>query len=179
MKKQKKPKSRRPQNASLIRKYNPRIRQEYLDQDYLDKLNPEEMAWLAKFMSEWNGASFNHDETDIDQSDEGYKASNDRNNQRNRDLYGMLKNKADKVGGANRRLVSYESLIPEIEEELSKGMSTDNVENAYINYLDSKQVEQFLMEYDVAMASFKETLFEVLEPGHDATNNSNDGTQNL
>ena len=39
-------------NPNLNKKYNTKIRQLYMDQDYLEKLNPKELAWYDKFLKE-------------------------------------------------------------------------------------------------------------------------------
>ncbi len=152
--KQKKPKRRRPANASLIPKLNPRIRQEYLDLDYLDQLSPEETAWMAKFMDEWNGASFKKDGTDIDQTPEGYKAATDRNNARNRDIYGILKNKANRSN--NKRLVNFDNNMTTIEDPFRSGGDPLRIENAYIDFIEFKEIEAMIKEYDQAMSNFNE-----------------------
>lgn len=138
-------------NPNLIKKYNSRVRQEYIDMDYLDQLSEEDLAWMNQFMGEYNNASFNNDETDLDQSIEGKKASYDRNNARNRCLFGQVKSKV-----ANTNLLNYENVVNMVEEEMARDINPANVENAYIDFLDSKQVDAMLAEYDAAMALFNE-----------------------
>lgn len=133
-------------NAALIKKFTPRVRQEYLDYDYLDQLNDEDKAWLNKFTEEYLNASFEKDGTDIQPYEKYGKDSNDRNNARNRCLYGALKNKADKF--SNKKLVNYDTLLTEIEDELSRDVNPANIETYYVDYLDFKQTEEMLQEYD-------------------------------
>ena len=45
---------------ALKRDLNLKTRYELIDYDYLDKLNPEELAWLNKFTSEYTNADFRH-----------------------------------------------------------------------------------------------------------------------
>jgi len=95
-KQQKKKVSRRSKAkyGALDPKYAPRVRKEYLDFDYLDQLNPEDKAWLNKFVEEELHASFKNNETDLNQTKEEKRKSYSNNNARNRDLYGITK-----VGG--------------------------------------------------------------------------------
>lgn len=141
-------------NAALKKPYTPRVRQEYLDYDYLDQLNDEELSWLNKFTDEWLNASFNHDETDIQSYEKYGKDSNDRNNARNRCLYGALKNKDNKF--QNKKLLNYDNIVSDIENELSREMNPKHVEDAYIEFLDYQQIEDMLTEYDLAMEQFSE-----------------------
>jgi len=95
-------------HASLKKRYNSRIRQEYLDMDYIDQLDdtkkncelPDgtmvtEMEYMSLFMKEWNNASIAEDSVK-DKTDEAAKENKfhrtskeaktctDRNNERNR-----------------------------------------------------------------------------------------------
>lgn len=153
MKKQKDGKSRRSKikTPSLVKKYNSRVKQEYIDFDYLDKLNKEELQWLNKFADEYINASFSKDEENIDETAEGRKASYDRNNARNRCLYGRIKNK---VG--NTKVINYDNAINLVEETLSKGINPSNMENAYVDYLETQEITEFIKDYLSFMKSFKE-----------------------
>lgn len=172
-KKPKKGKKRRDQtpNAALQKSYTPRVRQEYLDYDYLDQLNAEELAWLNKFTEEYLNASFKRDGTDIQSYEKYGKDSNDRNNSRNRDLYGNLKNKDNKF--KNNKLLDYEELANTdgytgegyniVEKELSRDINPRSIEAAYVEFLDYKQVEEMMLEYDLAMEQFSEEVSECQE----------------
>lgn len=163
MKKPKKTKNRRDnaKHPALDKKYMPRVRQELIDYDYLDQLSPSEKDWLNKFTDEYVNASFKKDGTDIQSYDQYGKDSNDRNNARNRCLYTALKNKADRSN--NKKLVHFEAVGTEIENQASREIDPKHMENAYIDFIDGKQVELFLQEYDQAMAEFSE-VSEDLEP---------------
>lgn len=156
MKKPKKVKKRRDrdQHPALLKKNIPRVRQEYLDYDYLDQLNEKEKDWLNKFTEEYLNDSFKHDETDIQSYEKYGKDCNDMNNARNRCLYGALKNKANKFN--NKKLVNYDNILTDIEEEMGKEIDPMRLEDAYVEYLEFKQIESFLEEYDQAMATFRE-----------------------
>lgn len=144
----------RIKNAALKKPYTPRVRQEYLDYDYLDQLNEEELAWLNKFTEEYLNASFNRDDSDLQPYETYGKDSNDRNNSRNRDLYGALKNKDNKF--KNNKLVNYDNMTGDIENELSRDLNPKAIEDAYIEFLDYKEVEAMMLEYDLAMEKFTE-----------------------
>jgi len=148
----KKVRRNKTKNPALKKSYTPRVRQEYLDYDYLDQLNEEELEYLNKFTEEWLNASFNRDETDIQPYEKYGKDSNDRNNARNRCLYGALKNKDNKF--KNKKLLNYDNVTADVENEFSKSVNPENTENAYIDYLDYKQIQEMLIEYDEAMEFF-------------------------
>lgn len=66
-----------------------KIKQQYFDIDYIDKLNDEEKAWLSKFMWEYLGANLSGKDL-LHTTDEQKKDCYSRNNSRQRDLYNYL-----------------------------------------------------------------------------------------
>lgn len=69
---------------------HPRTRWEMFDQDYLDKLTPEEKLWLSNFNEEYVGGNFNHKEGDVLHTTQELKRDcYSRNNARNRDYYAI------------------------------------------------------------------------------------------
>lgn len=78
-------------NSGLQKQYFSRVKQEYHDIDYADKLNPKDRAWLASFMDEDLGARFNHHGKRVYKKKRDVNASYNRNNARNRDQYGIAK----------------------------------------------------------------------------------------
>lgn len=163
--KSRKGKKRRDQakHPNLKKAFNPRVRQEYLDFDYLEQLSEKELDWLDKTMGEYYGASFDrqHPERNIQSYEKYGKDCNDRNNARNRDLYGALKNKDNKF--SNKKLVNYDNMTGEIENELSRESDPNAIENAYIEFLTFKQIEQMMLEYDLAMQNFIEVSEDLLQ----------------
>lgn len=161
--KQKKPKKRRDsvQHPALNKRYMPRVRQELIDYDYLDQLSPEEKDWLNKFTDEYVNASFQNDGTDIQSYEQYGKDCNDRNNARNRCLYTDLRNKGDGVN--NKKLLNYDNMIVDVENQLSQDINPNSLENAYTEYIELKEIESFLEEYDQAMLLFREETSELLE----------------
>lgn len=121
-------------------------------------MSESELDWLDKFSSEYYGASFQKDGNDIQDYKTYGKDSNDRNNARNRDLYGHLKNKGNKFGKG--KLVHYhdEHDSDTYVDELSKSTEilTISPENAYIDFIEFKEIEAMLKEYDNAMSQFSE-----------------------
>ena len=93
--KKKKPIRSKIKNASLNPNYNSKIRQEYLDYDYLNKLSEDELKWLADFTKEWNNASVGSQKdaknNRFHNTPEMVKDCTDRNNRRNRCAYGNTK----------------------------------------------------------------------------------------
>jgi hypothetical protein len=72
----------------LFKRNFPRTVRQHVDQDYINKLTPEEREWLAKFNDNYYGAKFPKDEpngwTDVEKR-ERYVAKNAAN----RDIYGI------------------------------------------------------------------------------------------
>lgn len=149
----KKPTKRsRVKNASLVPKYNSRVRQEFGDYDYLDKLNDEEKSWLAKFTAEYLNAEVSKDDKNLLHDYEDHrKGIYNANNARNRDMYGLVKAKV-----AETKLLNYEDSARIVEEELSRGVNAANMENAYIDFIDQAQVAAIMKEYREAMLKFTE-----------------------
>jgi hypothetical protein len=168
----KKPPRNQVKNPALKKKYNSRILQEYIDYDYLDELDEETLKWLNKFTEEFHKASYKHDGTDIHDynqiigvdekgKDITYgRDSNDRNNGQNRCQYGHLRNKADRNN--NKKLLNYEGLVnandpsKSLELEYPTGHNPAIMENAYVDFLESKEIEAMMLEYDQAMEQFTE-----------------------
>ena len=109
-KKPKKPGSRRSKikHASLVPRFNSRIRQEYVDIDYIDELDDTEknielpngemvteLEYMSRFMDEWNNAGVgpqsDPERNAFHRTKEDVKSCTDRNNKRNNDLQGQMK----------------------------------------------------------------------------------------
>jgi hypothetical protein len=92
MKKQKKQSARkRAKYPALNPRYMPKVRQEYMDIDYIDKLSDEELKWLNKFMDEELNASFKNNKKDLVTDPEEKRAIYNKNNARNRCVFGIAK----------------------------------------------------------------------------------------
>jgi len=145
--KKKNPNNRRQNvpHASLQKRYNTRIRQEYIDQDYVEKLDdtvknctfPDgtpctEMEYLSQFMKEWNNAGVKKQSEAKDnkfhRTAAEAKECTDRNNARNRDQLSIekAKNMIHKQ--------DYEVIQDWLEEK--KEISTNYTEDALIAILD-------------------------------------------
>ena len=136
----------------------------------MDQLSEAELDWLDKFSSEYYGASFQKDGNDIQDYQTYGKDANDRNNARNRDLYGALKNKDNKFN--NKKLLNYDSILEETPgadnssirwqtHEFPEGHDPRNLENTYIDFIESIEIKAMLAEYDEAMKNFTEEPSEV------------------
>jgi hypothetical protein len=74
----------------------------------------------------------------------------DRNNARNVDLYGRAKYQVkDKKTGQTFKLVEYDKNT--IDEREFR-----DVEDAYLDYIEYKEIEEMLMEYEEAMKEYSE-----------------------
>lgn len=68
-----------------------KLRNDESDYDYLHKLNHKELNWLKGFHREYVNADFKHKYKRLFRTKKNIKMIYDRNNSRNRDLYGILK----------------------------------------------------------------------------------------
>lgn len=111
----KKPRRSKIKYPALERRMNTRIRQEYTDLDYVDKLDDTEKKhelpdgtkvtekeWMNYFMKEWNNGSIAKDsikdktgeaakKNKFHRTPQEAKQCTDRNNSRNNDVYGVAK----------------------------------------------------------------------------------------
>lgn len=92
-KKTKKKKNRRAKvkYPGLDKAVNARMRWEYMDQDYVDKLSPEEKRWLSNFNEEDLSGNFNHVGKKLYKTKKEQRECYARNNSRNRDIYSRAK----------------------------------------------------------------------------------------
>lgn len=71
----------------LKKQYNLKSRQEFLDMDYIDKLNDSEKEWLNKFIEEEVNADFRHKGKKLNRTKKERQKIYNNNNARNRDIY--------------------------------------------------------------------------------------------
>lgn len=142
-----KPKRDKIKHASLNPKYNSKIRQEYIDMDYIDKLDDTikncklpngkkvtEKEYMSIFMSEWNNAGVGKQENArsnaFERSKKRVKESTDRNNQRNNDTWGKMRAQGMGYLHTDKQLETQLNLNRELN-----GLNT--VEDAMIDALDN------------------------------------------
>lgn len=141
-----KPRRSKVKHASLKKNYNSKIRQEYVDIDYVDKLDDKvancklpngkmvtQKEYMSLFMNEWNnaevGSQDNASENLFLTTKELVKETTDRNNKRNNDLWGQSK-------AMNRGYVILPNELKEYIDK-SRGMNGINdIEDALIDLLD-------------------------------------------
>lgn len=123
---------------SLIKGKNPRVRSEFIDFDYVKTLSPEDQEYLAKFNSEYYGASVGYNEkTGRAKSGQLHKKKTqikeifDANNRRNNDVLGVTK--------ANLLL----SDIANMNEEL-RVKNAELTEEATVAFYDDEERDIFL-----------------------------------
>lgn len=130
----KKTKRDRYKYPGLMKDATSRIRREYLDQDYINKLSHEEKEWLSNFNEEWLGAKFNHQGEVLHKDKKEKREIYNRNNARNRCILSVAK--------ARNQLVESEDLKSILEnEENRRNVNPDNIEDALIEFIDSKKKE--------------------------------------
>lgn len=121
---------------SLTRKYNSRVRQEYLDYDYIDQLSDEEKQFLEDFNKEYYEARVGKQKdagkkNRFTKGKKAVKEAQSNNNKRNSDLYGKIKNKV-----ASTKLLNYDDVLNLVEDNMNKDVNSDYIEDAIIEYLD-------------------------------------------
>jgi hypothetical protein len=99
----------------LTKKTSLKIREELLDQDYIDKLSEEDKKWLNQFNEEWiHGRVYKSKDgcykPKFHKTKRDKKRENDANNSRNRDAFGRAKIRGNLVAEvANSGVKFYES----------------------------------------------------------------------
>ena len=125
-------------HPGLKKHYNSRIRQEYIDQDYIQDLNDEEKNFLSKFNEEYYGANLDFEklENNLHNTEELKKLCTDRNNAQNRCIYGIAK-AGNKISDINMHTIEDEAI--NIDLKLNDEIHSDpNLEDILIEYIDSK-----------------------------------------
>lgn len=109
-------------------KYSLKTRADLVDQDYLNKLSPKELAWLNKFNKEYVSGSLDREniKKNLHKKRKHIKDADDRNNARNRDVLTREK--------AANRVIEYDSLIEESSHE--------SYEDRLIDSIDSKETRE-------------------------------------
>ena len=114
----------------LNKQYNSKIRQEYLDYDYIDQLSEKEKEWLNSFTEEYIAANFNHPGKTFHKTKKSKREIYNQNNARNRCLMSQSR--------AQNKLDNYTQSVEESIEE--KNLSnTRDIEDSMIDYLDKKK----------------------------------------
>jgi hypothetical protein len=109
--------------SALEKRFFSRVKQEYHDFDYIDKLGDKDKSILNSFIEESLGARFNHDGKKIYKSKTKQREIFNENNSRQRDLYSLLKAQGRLMDVPTDRAIhewqeKYENLNP--EEQLLK-----------------------------------------------------------
>lgn len=75
----------------LNKKLHTKVRQELIDQDYIDKLSDEEKKWLSDFNEEYVAADFRHKGKKLHKRKTHIKEINASSHARRTDAYGLAK----------------------------------------------------------------------------------------
>ena len=125
-KKQKTNRRNSAKNPALEPKFTLKSRLEYLDYDYLDRLNTKERAWLNKFTNEELGAAFSENNKDnLNKTDKEKQIIYTRNNKRNNDVltYKKTRKMLDYVGDKELERIEVDmedTLISNIDRKRGK-----------------------------------------------------------
>lgn len=127
-------------HPNLKKQYTSRVRQEYIDQDYIDKLSEEQKDYLNKFNGEYYGAAmdFVNLENNLHNTKELKEDCTDRNNHQNNDVYGVAKAQ-NRINDIKMMTIQKESVNIDFGQNDDKG-SDPNIENYLIDYIDSKKI---------------------------------------
>lgn len=105
-----------------------KIKQEFHDIDYADKLNDEEKQWLSAFMEEDLGARLNHPGKKIYKKKQDKLECYRRNNKRNWDIYSINK--------AQGKIAD----IPDLAAlDYLQNLDTTNPEDSIIDLIDKSK----------------------------------------
>lgn len=113
---------RKSKYPGLEKKYTLKIRQDLIDQDYIDKLSEEEKRFLSDFNEEWTGANFNHEGKILHDTEDLKKQCRRKNYQRNNDIFAIKQ---------------CSEMLKDTSEIVERQFQTkDEVENTLIEALD-------------------------------------------
>lgn len=90
----KKPIRNKVKYPGLKKQYNSKVKQEYMDIDYIDKLSEDQKLYMSDFLEEYYGANLDFKDLKnnrFHKTKEEKKHCTDRNNARNRCVYGIAK----------------------------------------------------------------------------------------
>lgn len=114
-----------------------RVKQEYHDIDYADKLNPEDKQWMSDFMTEWLGANLKEGATKMHKRPKQRKRVFDMNNARNRDT--ISNTRAMGALDSDDVLVDYSRNPALAEQKFVENIDTDQeMLDAFIEVLKDK-----------------------------------------
>lgn len=143
-----KPRRNKVKHAALKKNYNSKIRQEYIDIDYVDDLNdtvancklPDgrmvtEREYMSIFMKEWNnggvGKQSKAKKNSFQRTAALVKDSTDRTNKRNVDMWGQAK-------AMNRGYIMSPDVLQHIiDENRDNTPGLNVVEDSMVDYLDN------------------------------------------
>jgi len=120
-------------NVGLDPRRFSKIKQEFHDIDYADKLDPETRDWMSRFMQEDLGARLNHPGKKIYRKKKDKLECYRRNNKRNFDMFSIAK---------ATKMVNQDDLndfITNLQE--TQGKTASDIEDELIAELDKKKIK--------------------------------------
>ena len=137
MKKNKRSKTKYP---GLTKQTTLRIREDLVDQDYIEQLNESEKVWLNQFNEEWINMKVSKTgnfKPKFHKTKKDRKLINDRNNSRNRDIYSLTakdKKLTNDIKADNNNFYV-------IEDEMNERIDAETeLENIYKEILKKRSV---------------------------------------
>lgn len=128
-----------PKDSSLKTNLNSKVRQEFLDYDYLNQLTQEEYDWLAAFTHEDNCANFSHGGQKVLPRKKAVKKEMyDKNNARNRDAFGITH--------AHKRLMYLEGGGPDFLDDFD--VNNRDPENSLIQLIDNQKKQTKVDDFE-------------------------------
>lgn len=151
IKKAKNTKRSKINNPGLKPNYNSKIRQEYLDYDYLDKLSPEDLKWLNSFSEEYLGTNFNHPGKKLFKSKAKKRELYNQNNARNRCLFSQTRAKGGLTMIGEDSISKYEKYDESIY--FNEDDMIDYLDDVYLANVD--RINCFILFLSLASLDFQ------------------------
>lgn len=123
-------------NAALKGRIS-KVKQEYLDYDYLDQLSPKELDWLNRFTEEHLNGNFEHKGTKLVKGKKKRREIWRENNSRNRCIQS-----SKRATGFLQLTDKPTELVERIEEKFMSSVMTNHTEDALIDSIDKSRTKK-------------------------------------
>lgn len=135
----KKNKRQRERYPALVQGLNLKIRQEVMDQDYINKLSDEEKDWLNRFNEEYVNTNFNHPGDRVHPKKYKTKKVKATGRRRKIDVYKQESEKRNNKRNNDSFSVTKRNGMLKGENRITRpNIPLDATEDAIITYIDEK-----------------------------------------